>query len=163
MSAAARRALRTARPFTPGHEARRRITSRYELAGHFILHPGDALYRVSEATRLTAKPPNPEIAMAKVDPPTERDALDALMQVDMARLQIELDELRLILYLRHLGATWERIGEALGYGAGSEPGKEKIAQMKGAQARCTALAKRHPKFATNFDAALEALNPDGEQ
>lgn len=153
-------ARRSAHHLSPADQARKRITDRYSRGSLLSLRPLEALHTVAQAALFTAQPPDePRAALPQ---PTETDVLDGLSLVNPAHQQAEVDELRLILFARHLGVTWERIGAALGYGAGSAPGGEKLAQLKGAQGRCTALVKRHPRFATDFDAQLQALDPDGE-
>lgn len=162
MTPAARRALRAARPLAPVYEARRRITNQYEPDALVVLQPGDALTRVALAARHAAMSPEADLGDLH-QPPDERTVLDGLMQVDQARVGVEIDELRLITYARHLGVTWERIGEALAYGTASQTGMERDARIKGAQARFTALAKRHPHLAVKFDEELEARRRAGEE
>lgn len=162
MTPAARRALRAARPMAPVYEARQRITKRYMPDAVVPLRPEEALHFVASAARHAAELPG-QVFIRPLAAPDETTVLDGLMQLDETRHAVEVKELRLIIYARHLGVTWERIGEALGYGAASRTGMERDARIKGAQARFTALAKRHPHLAVKFDEEMEARRQDGAQ
>lgn len=84
--------------------------------------------------------------------PTRTDALDALMHVDDARESLDRDELRLIMWAKHVqGASWEEIGAALGYGRSDGTGSK-----QGAQGRYGALKRRMPGSAKRFEEEARA-------
>lgn len=113
------------------HEASKRLTARFTPWSQVRLSDVDALSEVAIASREITRGNRPEA--------TEEDCLDALALAGPARFALDVSELKVMAHARHRhGVTWERIGQALGYGTETGPARQ------GARARYAALAKRYP-------------------
>lgn len=144
----ARRARTSGLSSTDQDAARLRLTTRFASHQTYALSAVEALGQVSTAVSPVHTPELPEV--------TAEDVLDALALAGPALFHLEVSELEVMAYARHvLGLEWEQIGRSLGYAAGAE--------KQGAQARYARLAGRYPWVPEEIKKAKHGDQEGGQQ
>lgn len=141
---ASRRAVRT---MTHAAKAAKRIAARYKANGGYLT-AAKAITAVEWALDYDYR------HVMELPDPSRDDLLDALRQVDVAHLDIECAELRVMTHLKfRYGASWPQISEARGY-----------TSRQAAQDRFKTLAARHPTMAQQFEEeARKAATQDQQE
>lgn len=131
-----------------------RISKRFGPPGRPLSHT-EVLELVADAVRGVAGPDRAIFALTARGPdPTLDDCLDGLAQIDSARREIDLAEMRIIEHARMLGATWEQIGQVLGYDAHGA--------RQGASGRFRVLAAQYPTCLASYENAGEQPTCPGD-